>query len=215
MTVGLHLFIQEAIDDPVYFTQVVVTVLVSVTLHELGHAAAAIWQGDDTPRLAGRLTLNPFAHMGWLSIVMLLVVGIAWGSTPVDPRRFRSRHGDALVSLAGPAVNVLLALLGLTAFAVWSRWGAAPTPILENLRGFFLVFGLVNVLLCLFNLLPIPPLDGSHIVADFVPAYRKLIRDPNNQGAITVLFIAVFLGAPHLWSFSEEIAAQYLLLWFR
>ena len=206
-----NLFVKTVTTDPVYFFSVAFTVVVSVTLHELGHAVAAIRQGDDTPRLAGRLTLDPMKHMGPMSIVILLVAGIAWGSTPVNPAKFRSRYGDAIVSLAGPAVTVGLALIGLTALGLWMR--AAPTvasPAVGNLRIFLLVFGTTNILLCVFNLLPVPPLDGSHIVASFVPPFKRLLADPNNQGMFFVLLIALFFAAPHLWHAADVVSIHYL-----
>ena len=89
----------------------VVAVVISITLHELGHGAAALWQGDETPRLLGHMTLDPRAHMPPISWGLLLLVGIAYGLMPVNPSRFRSKHGDALVAFAGPAVNLILAAL--------------------------------------------------------------------------------------------------------
>lgn len=205
-----NLFVGQLVENPVYFFSVVLTVVVSVTLHELGHAYAAIAQGDETPRIQGHLTLDPMKHMGPMSLLVLLLVGIAWGATPVNPSRFRSRHGDALVSLAGPAVNLVLAVLGLTVLGLWMR--ASPQvsgTFAANLRVFLFVFGTWNVLLCLFNLLPIPPLDGSSVVASFVPAARRLMADPNNQGVFFALFIAVFFAAPHLWRAADVAASTF------
>ncbi len=204
-------FIEEATRDPLYFASVVGTVVVSVVLHELGHGWAAMRQGDPTPRLAGHWTLDPLKHMGPVSLVMLLLVGIAWGSTPVDPRRFRSRHGDAWVSLAGPLVNLLLALLALTALGVWLRvGGAAPSAVVGNARSVLFVFGTMNVVLLVFNLVPIPPLDGSSVLASFVRPYRRLVHDPNNRGLWLVAFIGVFYGAGFLFEFAGNVADAWL-----
>ncbi len=209
----MYLFFEEATKAPVFFFSVITTVIVSITLHELGHAYAAIAQGDDTPRLAGRLTLNPLAHMGIVSIVVLFVVGIAWGSTPVNPSRFRSRHGDALVSIAGPAVNLVLALLGLTALGLWIRFGGvAEEGPAKNFQIFLQLFGTWNIVLLLFNLLPLPPLDGSAVVASFVPPYRRLIRNPDNQGALFVVFLAIFFTAGSLFEAGYVAAGTYLHL---
>ena len=208
-----NLFIARAVDEPVFFFSVVATVIVSVTLHELGHAYAAIAQGDETPRLLGHLTLDPLKHMGTTSLIFLALVGIAWGQTPVNPSRFRSRHGDALVAVAGPAVNLVLALIALVALGLWMR--AAPQAsgaVAANVRLFLLVFGTWNLVLCLFNLLPIPPLDGSSVVASFVPTFRRLTTDPDNQGAIFVLFIGIFFAAPYLWS-AADAAAWTVISW--
>lgn len=211
LPLAFGLFLEKATSNPVGFVSVVVTVIVSVTLHELGHAYAAISQGDDTPRQAGRLTLNPVAHMGILSVVMLLAVGIAWGSTPVNPARFRSRHGDAWVSFAGPLVNLGLAFLGLTVLALWLRWGGdGSSPAKANFVEFLWRFGQVNVVLLLFNLLPLPPLDGSTIVASFVPPYRRIIRDPNNQAAMFAVFIALFFLTGRLFDVADQAALTYV-----
>ena len=204
------MFISYATKWPAFFFSVVLTVVISVTLHELGHAYAAMREGDETPRLRGHWTLDPMKHMGPMSLVMLVVVGIAWGATPVTPSNFRSRHGDALVSLAGPAVNLLLALLGLTILGLWMR--ASPEvsgTFAGNLRLFLFVFGTWNVLLCLFNLLPIPPLDGSHVLASFLRPVRRLMTDPNNQGVFFALFIALFFAAPHLWRAADVAASTF------
>ena len=85
-------FLYMAKIDPFTYVSWVVTVVVSVVLHELGHGVAALRQGDDTPRTSGHMTLNPLVHMGGLSLFLLFVIGIAWGMMPVNPSRFRSRH---------------------------------------------------------------------------------------------------------------------------
>jgi Zn-dependent protease len=188
-----NFFISSAFDDPVFFVSVVFTVVVSVTLHELGHAWAALAQGDDTPRVMGHLTLDPLVHMGGISLLMLFLVGIAWGATPVNPTRFRGRFGEAIVSFAGPAVNLLLALTGLVALGLWNRVGGPPSSeVSTSFHEFLFVFGSWNVILFLFNLLPIPPLDGSKVVADFSPPYRRWIHDPHNHGVFSVLFLVAF-----------------------
>lgn len=208
-----NLFVARLATDPVLFLSVVATVVVSVTLHELGHAYAAIRQGDETPRIQGRLTLDPMKHMGPMSLVVLMVAGIAWGSTPVNPANFRSRHGDALVSLAGPAVNLVLAILALTILGLWMRVSPDATgPVAANVERFLNIFGTWNIVLCLFNLLPIPPLDGSHILASFVPPVRRLMTDPNNQGVFFALFIAIFFAAQHLWR-AAHVASSTFLGW--
>ena len=104
-------------------------VVFSVCLHEYAHARAALWQGDATAAEQGHLTLNPLKQMGPMSLIMLLIIGIAWGAVPVNPGRMRHRYSDALVSFAGPATNLALFLVSSLLFAfsalMFAKGGAA------------------------------------------------------------------------------------------
>jgi len=216
------MLISELMDgDYVYYLSVVTTVVISIVLHELGHGVAAIWQGDDTPRVTGHMTLDPMVHMGGMSLVLLFVIGIAFGQMPVNPSRFRGRFGRALVAAAGPAVNVVLALLGLTALALWLR--ATDTPLvfesfhglretLNNGQFFLFIFGYINIVLFLLNLIPIPPLDGSTVLADLSPGYARFARNPANQGVFMGLFLGVFVLARYLFIAAITITAHYLVI---
>ena len=141
-------FIQYLFDpaSQLFFGCVVVTVIISIVLHELAHGWAAIWQGDDTPRQMGHMTADPMVHMGGFSILMLVLVGMAFGLMPVNPRNFRSRYGDALVSAAGPAMNFLLAFIALTALVVWVKAsGDAAEGPAKNGQFFLQIFGTTNI----------------------------------------------------------------------
>lgn len=142
----------------------------SVILHEVSHGFAALAFGDETAKEAGRLTLNPLAHIDplWTIIIPALMVLYAGGAigmakpVPVNPRRMRRpRDHGLLVALAGPATNVLLAVVATVGFYFTDRYGLAA----ELLFG----LGLVNVFLAVFNLLPIPPLDGSALLERVLP----------------------------------------------
>jgi Zn-dependent protease len=208
------LFLDQITRDPVWYVSWVATVVVSVVLHELGHGYAALAQGDGTPRWSGHMTLDPLVHMGPLSLVALFLFGFAWGAMPVDPTRFRGRYGEALVSLAGPAVNLLLALLGLTALGLWL--GAAGPPeggLAGNLVRFLYAFGTANVVLGLLNLLPVPPLDGSGVLSNLSRPYARWVRDPDNHGLFTALLWGVFLGAGYvLFPFADRVAMAWVRL---
>ena len=154
----------------------------SVILHEVAHGAVALGFGDDTAQAAGRLTLNPVPHIdvfGTIVLPAILVLAHAppfgWAKpVPVNPRKLRDpRNHSVVVSLAGPAVNVVLALLA----AVALRWVRSDTDLLSLYRDdasvadrtlFYL--GAVNVILAVFNLIPLPPLDGSAVVERLLPA---------------------------------------------
>lgn len=191
-------FIQN-LSDPAgrlhYFTWVLF-VVISIVLHELGHGWMALRLGDPTPRMQGRMTGNPLVHMGPFSLAALFLTGIAWGSMPIDPSRLKGRYGEAKVALAGPAMNVGLAGLAILSAVVWLRvTGELPEDGSTAKRGFDMLwtFSSLNVLLAIFNLMPIPPLDGSHALANFNPGYARWLSSDNAQGVGIFLFIGAFL----------------------
>ncbi len=158
------MFIDYLFKDPSYYFTVVIVVIGSIVLHELGHALAATWEGDPTPQQRGHLTWNPVVHMGWLSIGLAAVIGIAWGLTPVTPSRFRHRRwGDVIVSFAGPAVNLALAIVAALVMVFVVRGDAPDLP-----RQFWWVALMFNVALFLLNMIPVPPLDGFTILSGAV-----------------------------------------------
>jgi Zn-dependent protease len=174
-----------------------VALVLSVVVHEASHAAAAYAFGDDTAKRAGRLTLNPLPHIDpWGSIVLpavlIFTTGAAFGyarPVPVNPRRMRSpRNHGLLVALAGPATNVMLALLAALILQAVPRQRPGWT-----LAGFAYELGVVNVILAVFNLLPIPPLDGSALIERVLPAklWPKYLR--LRQYSFGLLLIVVFV----------------------
>lgn len=176
-------------------------VVLSIVLHELAHGWTAVWQGDDTPVRMHRLTLNPLVHMGGWSFVWLLLVGIAWGSMPIDPSRFRwRRRGRAVVAAAGPAMNLLLVLVALLGLALWIRFSRASDPLFSNVAACLFVGAEINVFLAVFNLLPIPPLDGAEILAGLSFRTYRLHQHPNAQ--IIGFFIVIALMMSGLLSFA-------------
>lgn len=160
----------------------VLAVLLCLTVHETCHGLAAYALGDPTARDRRRLSLNPFRHIDWLGLAMMLAVGFGWAKpVPVDPRYFkRPKQGMALTALAGPVSNLLLALLAVfLSREIYARGFWIPM----NARIFlfqFLLYTLapLSIGLGLFNLLPIPPLDGSKVLGAFLPdrAYFGLMR---------------------------------------
>lgn len=225
----LNLFSDNAADR-FYFLAVALTVVISIVLHELAHGWAAIRLGDDTPIREGRMTGNPLVHMGPWSLVMLAVAGIAWGQMPIDHSRLRGRRAQAIVAAAGPAMNVLLAAVALSVLAgllhLWGYTGVPVTLFMADLPGspvtstqsnaiqFLLLFGVTNLLLAMFNLIPVPPLDGSHIIANFSRPYADFVGDPKHQGFMMMLFVFGFLMAGRVliaWSWSLATAWVGLL----
>ena len=180
----------------------VIPVLVALTGHEFAHAWAAHRLGDDTARLAGRLTLNPLAHLDLFGTLFLLVSQLfGWAKpVPIDPRNFRRPARDmALVALSGPLLNITLALtLGLILKVVFQAGLFEPTYPSEPL---FLVLNLVvliNLALGVFNLLPLPPLDGFQILAAFLPfSWTHFLSDRRYH----LLFLMIFVVLAYLGVF--------------
>jgi Zn-dependent protease len=195
-------FIQYLFSDTQFFLAVVITVVISICLHELSHGLMAIWLGDRTPIETGHMAANPAVHMGLISLVTLLLAGIAWGLMPIDPRRLRGKYGPALVALAGPACNVLLGLVAMVWLGLWQRSTGLGSNQMGtqagNLQYLLWVFGATNFELAIFNLIPIPPLDGSRILANFSSSYATMMRNFQMAGGMMVLFIFVFALAGKL-----------------
>ncbi len=140
--------------------------IMSLTLHEFGHAYAAYRLGDPTAKAMGRLTLNPLKHLDWFGLLMMFIVHFGWAKpVPVDPRWFRNPRRDMLwVALAGPAMNFLLAVIS----ALLIRFTIAPDS--DSILGGVLWYTMiVNVTLAVFNLIPVPPLDGSRVLTGLLP----------------------------------------------
>ena len=142
----------------------IVAILLALSIHEFAHAAVGTALGDSTARDAGRLTVNPLSHIDVLGFLMLLLIGFGWGKpVPFDPYQLRSRRwGPALVALAGPTANLIGLVVAGAAIATIERESALPANNLLVLTLAF--FFQINLVLFLFNLIPIPPLDGSKLL---------------------------------------------------
>ena len=211
------MFIETLSSNPAHFVYVVVTMVFSIVLHELAHGWAAIWQGDRTPIDTGHMTIDPRVHMGAISLIMLALVGMCFGAMPVDPSRFRSRYGDALVSAAGPLMNLLLAFVTLTGLSIWmvNVGGSNELSVQgSNLLQFLSVFGVSNIALFLFNLIPVPPLDGATVLASLHKGYARILRRVQDPRVFLVAFLVVFmvLGSSNygLYQLASEIAGGYV-----
>jgi Zn-dependent protease len=171
-------------------------VIFSITLHELGHGWAALWQGDSTPRDLGRMTMNPLVHMGTTSLLIFALIGIAWGAMPVNPSRFRHRRfGHLFVAAAGPLVNLGLAILCIIGLNVVYLTVSPEAAMFEKLDTFFFFGAMLNLVLMVFNLLPVPPLDGSTVLASLSSGYRRLLQhEQAPMFGLAFLAIVFFTG---------------------
>ena len=209
------MIIQLLLDGQVVlYTCIVSSIVISVVLHELAHGAAAIWEGDRTPVESGHMTANPMVHMGPMSLILAFAVGMAWGAMPVAPQRFRHRrYGDALVSLAGPAVNVLLAVAALTALGLCVT--SDPEPGLEENGLMFLwTFGRLNIVLAIFNMGPVPPLDGSRVLSSISSGYKRFVDNLERPESLFFgyFFLIIVLERSDygLWGFAARVAGEFV-----
>ena len=143
--------------------------LIAMVMHEYAHALVADYMGDDTPRLMGRLTLNPMAHIDPIGALMLLVARFGWAKpVMINPNNFRSwRKGELCVAFAGSAANLIVAFVALVAQVVFSRLDLFTGTALQLVLSMIVIY---NINFAIFNLLPLPPLDGSRILMCFLPS---------------------------------------------
>ena len=192
------------------FVLLLIALIISLSFHEFGHALVAKWHGDDTAERAGRLTVNPLAHIDPLGLLMVVAAGFGYAKpVPTDPRNFRSRTSDLWVAAAGPLMNLLLALVTWN-FYLWLRGLGWHNPGGEL---FFALLAQINLLLMLFNLIPLGPLDGHYILPHFLP--RRLAqryRHFNARYGTGVLLALIALGLMGLPIFRYLAAFSFALL---
>ena len=183
-------------------------IIIGLTVHEWAHAFAADKLGDPTAKNLGRMTLNPFAHIDLFGFLCLLVVGFGWAKpVPVNPRNFKNyRRDDIIVSLAGIAMNLVVAFFAtiLFYFGVY-RWNLGSN---EAFYTIFLSIVMINLSLAVFNLLPIYPLDGSHVFESlfmrYIPRFFMFLRQYGQYILIALLvsgLVSTVLGTVVGWLF--------------
>lgn len=185
--------------DPLTTVLLAVSLLGAIALHEYSHALAADLQGDRLPRAMGRLTLNPVKHLDPLGTLLIFLFLFGWGK-PVEfrPQALSSqRFGAALVALAGPMMNLTLAFVAAVILGFVGR-GSPDLRLGDGLLGqfalFLEIFVAINVLLAVFNLLPLPPLDGSRLLTIFLPPDKRQVLFWLDRYGFFVLLALVFLG---------------------
>src|SRR5262245_55979814 len=186
--------------------------LIAVTVHELAHALVADRLGDPTPRAMGRITLNPLPHIDPFGALAFILAGFGWAK-PVSVNAANLRHPRrdmALVAAAGPLSNFVMAFLGLLLFALVGRSGVTGEPIG---RALLLVFQF-NLALGIFNLIPLPPLDGGHFLRYFLPpAAGGLLHSLERFGPMILLVLVVSGGTRHVVGPAfQALTAAYIAL---
>lgn len=171
------------------------SLIFALTFHEFSHAYIAHLCGDNTAKLSGRMSINPFVHLDLLGSLMVLFAGFGYAKpVPVNPSNYRVRNADFYIASAGPLMNFLLGLLGilLLSFSIkYNLHNLGGIPILE----FLYLFVYINFNLCIFNLIPIGPLDGSSVLPHFLPYNLKIrFQNWNYQYGTQALMILVLLS---------------------
>lgn len=199
------MLIYSLFSNPTFFCTIIVIIAVSISLHELGHGIAAISQGDKTPVHTGHMTLNPVVHLGVPSLVFLCLTGMAWGQMPVNPRNFRDpKWSNVIVSAAGPFTNFVLGFIGILVIKSLVSLSFNNYGVIE----FFSYVAYLNFALGMFNLCPLPPLDGFHIASEFFPEMKPFA---NSQVGLALFMILFVSGAGRVFFDLAEMLTAFLI----
>lgn len=206
-------FLSRLAESPWDYVSWVIVIVFSICVHEYAHARTALRYGDDTAARSGHLTLNPLVQMGPQSLLILALIGIAWGATPIDPSRLR-RADRAKVAFAGPAANLILAIVfaGLTVAAIRlmgsGRIEGAPSLLATAARA--------NATLFIFNMLPIPMFDGWSVLEGAFPRLEDL-RARLGPRLNWIVLIVIFMTPvfDFVWRFGHAASLLAISLWAR
>jgi Zn-dependent protease len=194
------------LSNPSWLIAVAVIILVALPVHEMAHAAMAVQLGDETPRMQGRYTFNPIAHIDPFGALLILFTGFGWAK-PVqwNPNNIDVdiRVGTILVAAAGPVSNLVLAAAGV--FLV----PFADFAMLERFLNFFVW---INTLLFVFNLIPIPPLDGSHILFALLPGDNFELRMFLGRFGFIILLATIYLGRGFITGLASQVVGWLFLI---
>lgn len=187
------IFTREGLIQFLYFLP---ALLLSLSIHEFGHAIVAYKLGDASQKERGRLTLSPFAHIDWFGFLSIALIGIGWGKpVMVDDRNFKKRgKGNMLVALAGSMFNLTLAIIVTIIFKLLAMTGAAEAMLSSSGTGriiFEMIIHVIqfNVIFAVFNLIPLPPFDGSKVLYYFLPYKAKQWFDKLEQYSFWILLL--------------------------
>lgn len=197
------------------FSLVVIAIVLSLSFHEFGHAATAKLFGDNTAQRQGRLTLNPIAHIDPLGLLMVVLIGFGYARpVPTNPQNYRSPAAGPLVAAAGPAMNLVLAFVSINLYLIGLKAGW-PLFAGDGPRLFFTLLALINLILMIFNLIPLGPLDGHYILPHLLPrgAARKYQQFNAQHGAklLLILVLLSIVGVP-VFRYVQQIGEALLPL---
>jgi len=190
------------LDHPELLILLTFCLIFALSFHEFAHAWVANRFGDPTAKLAGRLTTNPLVHLDLMGGLMLLIVGVGYAKpVPVNPSNFRNPNAEFFVAAAGPAMNLVLGILGgllLSGLHTSEYWATSPIP----LGDLFYLFMLLNFNLFFFNMIPIGPLDGSYVLPRLLPRDLRIRYEDWNLRFGTMLLIGLIVASYALPGFS-------------
>ncbi|MCR8659207.1 site-2 protease family protein [Paenibacillus endoradicis] len=177
---------------------IVLVLLIAFTVHEFAHAYSAYKFGDDTAYREGRVSLNPMVHLDWLGFILIIIAGFGWAKpVPVRASRFKNpRVMSVIVSLVGPLSNLILGIISIIGFVILAKTGVLYAGSEGVTNALILFFGLMiqyNFLLFVFNLIPLPPLDGYRIVAEFLPLRTRYKVEQNAHWGSIIFLLIVFI----------------------
>lgn len=205
------MLIQYLFSQPSLFIPWFAAMIYGITVHEFAHAWAASWQGDNTAKMMGRLTLNPLAHLDVFGTLFLLIAGFGWGKpVPINSLNFRNKKlGENIVSLAGIFTNLLSVIIFSIVFKIIFP-GVNPVLLFLgaytgfSLLAFFLSSLIIlNLVLAFFNLIPVPPLDGSHVLFNLLPdSYNNFKYQLAKNGPIILLGLILLDNFTNIGIFS-------------
>lgn len=194
-----------------------ITLIIAFTLHEFSHAYFANKFGDPTAKLLGRVTLNPAVHFDFLGIVLILFAGFGWARpVPVNRDNFsKPRKMGIIVSAVGPLSNLLLGLLGCILYAGIIQFGViesiSSAKAVQGIHFFFDTFIVLNFFLFMFNLIPLPPLDGYRIIEDLVPRRIRMKMQQFEQWSILIFFLIILIPGLQNYTIRPLYAGAYNL----
>lgn len=201
------------------FVLLIITIVISLSIHEYAHAASAKYYGDRTAEQQGRLTISPLAHMDPMGLLMIVMVGFGWAKpVPTNPRNFNSKWATPMIAAAGPFSNLVLAFVAINLHALLMRMGV-DAAMSSGAQTFFSLFVLINIALMLFNLIPLGPLDGHYIFPYLLSRrYAQIYTDLNARygtmaflGLIVLSFAGVSIFTP-MWSAARWIISHLQIL---
>lgn len=198
--------------DFALFLIILLAIVISLSFHEFGHAFVAKLYGDDTAQRAGRLTLNPLAHLDFMGLLMVVMVGFGYAKpVPTNPRNFNSRWAHLFISAAGPGMNLLVAIIALNFFNASLHWGW-PFMATRGAHEFFQLLIGINLVLMVFNLIPLGALDGHYMLPYFLTrkwaAYYQYYNGRYGNMALLGMVMLSLIGVPvfrFVWSFGNAL----------